>query len=172
MSLAAALALPLETAAGAPFPQRELIIFLTFAVILATLVGQGLTLPLLIRRLALVRDGGDGHEEAQTRVLLAEAAIERMGRMSARWSGHTDLVDRLRAEYLHRVEHLDDRGGDDDRPASESEQERIEHREIMASITEAEREALLRLRDTGAITAEVFRRIERDLDLQQLRMEL
>jgi Na+/H+ antiporter len=78
VSLAAALALPLTVESGAPFPERDLIIFLTFAVILATLVGQGLTLPLLIRGLRIAADGGDDHEEAHARMSAAEAAVHRI----------------------------------------------------------------------------------------------
>ena len=68
MSLAAALALPLTTSAGQAFPQRNLIIFMTFGVILATLVLQGLTLPWLIRRLGLQRDDGEEQEELRRRL--------------------------------------------------------------------------------------------------------
>jgi len=169
VSMAAALALPLTLPSGAPFPERNLLIFLTFAVILATLVGQGLTLPLLIRRLGIVSDTGRDHDEAHARIVLAEAAIEQIGRMSGRWADHAELVDRLRAEHLHRMEHHDHDAGEE--PASAVERERIEHREIVLSVIEAEREALLRLRDRSAVTDDTFRRIERDLDLEQLRME-
>src|SRR5918994_1960973 len=75
VSLAAALALPLETDAGTPFPARELILFLTFAVILATLVGQGLTLPFVIRLLGLEDDGIEDREDAKARIKAAEAAL-------------------------------------------------------------------------------------------------
>jgi hypothetical protein len=121
----------------------------------------------------VVPDGGERHDEAHARVILAEAAVERMGRMSAKWVDHQELVDRLRAEYMHRLEHLDDRhDATEDRPTTAAEQERIEHGEILLSLLEAEREALLRLRETGAVSAESFRRIERDLDLAQLRLDL
>ena len=65
VSLAAALAVPLTTDDGVPFPGRDLILFLTFAVILVTLVGQGLTLPLVIRKLGLEDDGIEGREDAK-----------------------------------------------------------------------------------------------------------
>ena len=63
VSLAAALALPFETDAGAPLPGRDLILFITFALILVTVVGQGLTLPALIRRLGVHEE--DGAEESE-----------------------------------------------------------------------------------------------------------
>jgi NhaP-type Na+/H+ or K+/H+ antiporter len=83
VSLAAALALPLSTDAGAPFPGRDLILFLTFSVILATLVGQGLTLPLLIRALGLEDDGGEAREDAKARIRAAEAALARLAELEA-----------------------------------------------------------------------------------------
>src|SRR5918996_1165606 len=77
VSLAAALALPLQTDAGAPLPDRDLILFITFAVILATVVGQGLTLPLLIRRLGLREDGSEEEaEEVRARLVSSHAALE------------------------------------------------------------------------------------------------
>ncbi len=169
VSLAAALALPLTLPSGEPFAERHLLIFLTFAVILATLVGQGLTLPLLIKWLEIAPDGGLEREEAHARLYLAEAAVERIGRIERRWPDHVELIERLRSDYRHRAEHLDavKRAA----PESDAERELIEHREIRQSITEAEREALLRLHDTGAVSDEVFRRIERDLDLEELRMD-
>ena len=170
VSLAAALALPLTLPSGAPFPERNLLIFLTFAVILATLVGQGLTLPLLIRRLGIVPDGGDEGNEAQARLYLAEAAVGQIDRMDGQWSAHQELVDRVRADFVHRLQHLDEMGRTE-APTTAAEQELIEHREILQSITDAQREALLRMRDTGAVSEEAFRRIERDLDLEELRME-
>ena len=75
VSLAAALAIPLETDAGAPFPERDLIIFITFCVILVTLVGQGLTLPLLIRKLGVHDDGAEEQEELHARLTAAKAAL-------------------------------------------------------------------------------------------------
>jgi CPA1 family monovalent cation:H+ antiporter len=170
VSLAAALGLPLTLPSGEPFPERNLVIFLTFAVILATLVGQGLTLPLLIRRLGIVADGR-GHEgEADARLVLAQAAIDRLGQLRARGSGHDELIDRLRGEYVHRTEHLNE--ADTPETTDTAEQERVEHREIIRSVVDAEREALLRLRDRGAVSEEAFRRLERGLDLAELRMDV
>src|SRR4029078_3282581 len=85
VSLAAALALPLTLTNGAPFPFRDLIIFLTFAVILATLVGQVLSCPCFIRRLGLVADVGEAHEDAHARMALAEAGVERIVELGSEW---------------------------------------------------------------------------------------
>ena len=104
VSLAAALALPRPTA----FPERDLLIFLTFAVILATLVGQGLTLPLVIRGLRIAADGGADHEEAHARHGRRRGR-GRPDRGARRASGRAtcELIDALRAQYSHRASHID-----------------------------------------------------------------
>jgi CPA1 family monovalent cation:H+ antiporter len=163
VSLAAALALPLA------FPERHLLIFLTFAVILATLVGQGLTLPLVIRGLGIVGDGGGADEEAHARQMAAEAAVRRIDDLATKWPGHLELIEALRSQYEHRARDLDLHRSED--PTDEAEQEMLEHRAIRMAVINAEREALLELRDAGAIADEVYRRVERDVDLEELRME-
>ena len=168
VSLAAALALPTTLPNGQPFPERDLLIFLTFAVILATLVGQGLTLPLVIRALGIAADGGGGHEELHARQAAAEAAVSRIEELAAQWPGHLELIDALRAQYGHRASHDQHH---DEAATDEAEQELLEHRLIRGSVIEAEREALLRMRETGALSDDVFRKVERDLDLEELRME-
>jgi len=168
VSLAAALALPLTLTNGAPFPFRDLIIFLTFAVILATLVGQGLTLPFFIRRLGVAADQGDVHEEAHARMTTAEAAVQRIEELAREWPDHLELIDALRAQYNHQASHIDPHH---DEALDESEQELLEHRRIRGAVVEAEREALLQMFERGAVTDDVFRRVERDLDLEELRME-
>lgn len=165
VSLAAALALP------PTFPQRDLVTFLAFAVILATLVGQGLTLPFLINRLEIDDGGGDGHEEAYARIAASEAAVTRLDQLEAEWPTHRELIDTLRAQYGHRSHHAELRRETADENSA-AEQELIEHRQIRMAILNAERGALLTLRERGAISDEVHRRVERDLDLEELRMEV
>ena len=153
-----------------PFPERDLIIFLTFAVILATLVGQGLTLPFVIRRLGVV----GGRAATATRRRTPGWRPPRRPSSGSRswpreWPGHLELIDALRAQYSHRASHIDPHH--DDGPLDESEQELLEHRQIRGAVIEAEREALLQMRERGAVTDDVFRRVERDLDLEELRME-
>jgi CPA1 family monovalent cation:H+ antiporter len=165
VSLAAALALP------AAFPERDLLIFLTFAVILATLVGQGLTLPILIHRLDIDDGAGlEGQEEAYARYIAADAAMVRLEDLGREWPGHLELIDTLRAQYGHRTRHAElrqDRAEEDE----DAEQELLEHRHIRLEILKSERESLINLRERGAISDDVFRRVERDLDLEELRME-
>jgi CPA1 family monovalent cation:H+ antiporter len=163
VSLAAALALPLT------FPERDLVIFLTFAVILATLVGQGLTLPMVIRGLGIAGEGGERHDEAHARMAAAEAAVRRIDDLAKEWPDHLELIDALRVEYDQRARHLDSHHASG--PTDETERELFEHRLIRSAVIDAEREALVRQHETGAVSDEVFRRVERDLDLEELRME-
>ncbi len=163
VSLAAALALPLA------LPQRNLLIFLTFAVILATLVGQGLTLPIIIRKLGVAADGGEAHDESHIRMAAAEAAVARLDQLVAEWPGHLELIDALRAQYAHRSQHLDELHQQG--PQTAAEQELLEHRQIRRAVIDAERETIIRMRDGGAVSDDAFRAVERDLDLEELRME-
>jgi CPA1 family monovalent cation:H+ antiporter len=175
VSLAAALALPELLPDGRPFPERDLIVFLTFGVILVTLVGQGLTLPWLLRRLGVGGDGTEEREESLARAAAVEAALARIERLAEEWPGHLPLIDTLRAQYGHRLSHLAEpisadgaEGGASD-PAAE--QELIEHRKIRRAVIDAERGAVHDLAERGAIHVPVLRRVERDLDLEELRME-
>jgi Na+/H+ antiporter len=161
VSLAAALALPLD------FPERDLILFLVFAVILVTLVGQGLTLPLLIRRLGLAPDGDVTHDHVHARGLTTEAALARIEELRVRWPGHLELIDQLRDRYAHRARH-DEQHHED---GGAAEQELLEHGQIRREVIDAERRAAFDLHERGIITDDVLRRLERDLDLEELRME-
>ncbi|MDQ3448945.1 MAG: hypothetical protein M3432_07190, partial [Chloroflexota bacterium] len=146
-----------------------LIIFLTFVVILVTLVGQGLTLPLLIKRLGVVDDGGGDHEEAHAREAAVRAAGSRIEELAIEWPQHEELIAQLRTQYGHRAEHLVDHHSDD--PTDELEQELLDHRIIRRAVIDAERDAVIALRDRGSISDEALRRVERDLDLEELRLE-
>jgi CPA1 family monovalent cation:H+ antiporter len=182
VSLAAALALPFTTASGASFQERDLLIFLTMCVILVTLVGQGLTFPWVLRVLRVHGDGAEEQEEASAREVATQAARDRIEALAADWPDHLPLIDTLRAQYAHRASHFDDRGsaaddqgspadGQGASAASAAEQELIEHRAIRHAVIEAERDAIIDLRDRDEISDDVLRRVERDLDLEELRME-
>jgi Na+/H+ antiporter len=162
VSLAAALALP------AGFPERGLILFFTFTVIMVTLVGQGLTLPLVVRALGLAPDGDVAHAEAHARALTAEAALRRIDELEAEWPGHKELIDTLRVQYQHRASHADVHDGDEPGAA---EQEVLEHSQIRHEVIEAERRAATELHERGVVDDAMLRRLERDLDLEELRME-
>lgn len=165
VSLAAALALPLAT------PERDLLIFLTFCVILVTLVGQGLSLPWLIHRLGVVEDGAQAGQEQLARAASIEAATSRLEQLTEEWPDHLPLIDTLRAQYAHRAEHLEEAlAGRADEPGA-AEQELIEHQKIRRAVIDAERATVLDLRDRGEISDAVRRQLERELDYEELRME-
>ncbi len=172
VSLAAALALPLQTDAGAALPGRDLILFLTFAVILVTLVGQGLTLPALIRRLGLHEEEGvEEQEEINARVAIAAAALERLDRLAGEDWTREDTIDRVRALYRFRQHRFQVRAG------QEEDEDGIEDRSqayqrLMHELYGAQREALIALRDDSEISTEVMRRVERELDLEESRLEV
>ena len=162
VSLAAALALPIEPT---PFPERNLIIFLTFCVILATLVGQGLTLPWVIGRLGLV--AGTGTNVRRPGAPGGDRRRARPARGPRAWNTPTTCARRpapcqRRARGGPRVA-----GGDAD--IDEADRERVDHQAIRLSVVEAQREAVIRLRDDGVIGDDALRRVERDLDLEALR---
>ena len=169
VSLAAALALPLTLSEGGPFPAREALLIVTLTVIVFTLIGQGLSLPWLIRRLRLGTDVELREEEANARQQLVEAATRRIDQLYPVWPGHRPLLDRLRETHEHRSEHVE-RQRDGSRPGAE-DQEIIEHREIHRTVIDSHREALLRLRADGVIDDDVLRMLERELDLEESRMD-
>jgi CPA1 family monovalent cation:H+ antiporter len=173
VSLAAALALPVLLPDGQPFPERDLIIFLTFGVILVTLVGQGLTLPWLLRRLGIGGDGTEEREELLARARAVEAALTRIDALAAEWPTHLPLIETLRSQYAHRLSHLAEplSGDGAAAPDPDAEQEMLEHRKIRRAVIDAERAAVQQLVERGAVHEAVQRRIERDLDLEELRME-
>ena len=186
VSLAAALSLPLTTTTGAPFPDRDLLLLITFCVILVTLVGQGLTLPVLMHRLGLAAEDGS-EEELQARTRAIEAALTRFEELAAENSAAAAGEPIIRAYYgkrrrqaetrLGRVDH---EHGPEDGLHHEHEPGRDhteDHRDRLAAIQrlrlellQAERAAIVALRDAGIIGDEVLVRVERDLDLEELQL--
>jgi monovalent cation/hydrogen antiporter len=170
VSLAAALALPLETSGGRPFPERGLIVFVTFAVILVTLVLQGLTMPALIRRLGVRAEGADETEELRGRLRATDAALARLDQLAeADWT-REDTVERLRGLYQFRRRRLKARAGyvEDDGYQDRS----LAYQRLVRELLDAQRLAIVQLRDQGEISVEVMHRIERDLDLEDSRLEI
>ncbi|HEY4728938.1 MAG TPA: Na+/H+ antiporter [Actinomycetes bacterium] len=170
VSLAAALALPLETSTGQPFPQRNLIIFVTFGVIFATLVLQGLSLPWLIRRLGLHRDDSEEQEELRGRLRATDAALTRLEELAVQEWTREDTVQRMRGLYQFRRRRLKARAG---YLADDGAQDRsLAYQRLVRELLEAQRREILRLRNQGQISNEVMHRIERDLDLEDSRLEI
>ncbi|HEX6677294.1 MAG TPA: Na+/H+ antiporter [Actinomycetes bacterium] len=170
VSLAAALALPVEGTPGQPFPERNLIILLTFAVILTTLVGQGLTLPMLIRRLGVTGDGVEEREELKARLGATSAALARLDELAGEDWTRDDTVERLRGLYDYRRRRLKARAGkiEDDGYEDRS----LAYQRLVRELLEAQRRAIVQLRNQGTIGTDVMRRVERDLDLEDSRLEI
>jgi monovalent cation/hydrogen antiporter len=172
VSLAAALALPLETDAGAPLPDRDLILFITFAVILVTLLGQGLTLPALLRRLGVQEDGAEEEaEEVSGRLAASRAALVRLDELAAEDWVRDDTAERVRAMYSFRKRRFAVRAGkieDDDGIEDRS----MSYQRLMHELYAVQRHALVQMRNGGEISNDVMHRIERELDLEESRLEI
>jgi Na+/H+ antiporter len=164
VSLAAALALPPQ------FPERDLLVFLTFAVIFATLVVQGLTLPALIRRLGVRGDGVEEREEVRARLEATKAALARLDELAAEDWTRDDTIERLRAAYDFRRRRLKARVGkiEDDGYEDRS----LAYQRLLRELLEAQRRTIVRLRNQGTISSDVMHRVERDLDLEDSRLEI
>jgi monovalent cation/hydrogen antiporter len=170
VSLAAALAIPFSTDAGAPFPQRNLIIFLTFAVIFATLVVQGLTLPAVIRMLHITGDGQEDEEEIRARLVAAKAALTQIEALAGEEWTREDTLERMRAMYQYRKRRFAVRAGriEDDGYEDRS----LAYQRTLQSVLGAQRTALVQMRSDGEVSNEIMSRIVRELDLEESRLEI
>jgi monovalent cation/hydrogen antiporter len=170
VSLAAALALPLRTHAGAPFPERDLIIFLTFSVIFSTLVLQGLSLGPLIRRLGVSDDGAGEREELRARLEASKAALAQLDALAGEEWTRDETVERMRGLYEYRKRRFAARAGkiEDDGYEDRS----LAYQQMVQAVLGAQREALVRLRNDGVISNEVMNRVVREFDLEESRLEI
>ena len=169
VSLAAALALPLTTDAGDAFPNRALIIFLTFGVILGTLVLQGLTLPAVVKALGLEDEGLAEKEESKARLYAAEAALARLEELADEDWVREDTLERMRGLFGFRRERFRSRFDPDSDGAVEDRS--IDFQRLMRELLDAEREAVFELRRSRRIDDAVMRRVVRDLDLEEARLD-
>ncbi|MGA2396080.1 MAG: Na+/H+ antiporter [Candidatus Lustribacter sp.] len=169
VSLAAALALPLEDAHGAEFPERTAIIFITFCVIVVTLVGQGLSLIPLLYWLKLDADEDTTAYETKVRIAALEAGLKRLEALAegSNVEAEREPIARAVAEYRNRIDHLSRHvaPGQD----TESEESRFDHK-IQEEALAAERHAIAQLRNDGRIPDDIFRRVQYDLDLAATRL--
>lgn len=170
VSLVAALAIPLVTANGEPFPDRDLILFLTFAVILVTLVGQGLLLPLVIRLLGLAQAGrrelsADRAEEMHARQNAVETALASLDQLAAERRLPEEIVTPLRIRHQDRLRHLVDHDGD----AGQKKKGALSD-EIECLLIAAERNLINELYRSGKLKDEARRKIERELDLRHAQL--
>jgi monovalent cation/hydrogen antiporter len=170
VSLAAALAIPLTTHAGEPFPERNLIIFLTFAVIFATLVLQGFTLPTLIRRLQVPPDDSEDAEEIRARLVATKAALAQLDDLAAEDWTREDTIDRMRRAYEYRKRRFAARAGKIEDDGYEDRSLAYQH--VVQSVLQAQREALVDLRNDGDISNETMNKVIRELDLEESRLEI
>jgi CPA1 family monovalent cation:H+ antiporter len=162
VSLAAALSLQND------FPMRDLIVFLTFGVILFTLVVQGLTLPALIRFLGIEDDDGEEREELLARRAATEAALVRIDELAAEDWTRDETAERMRAMYRFRQRRLDGRVG----VAESLEDRSVAYQTMVREVLDAQHRAVVELRNAGEISNEVMHRIERELDLEDQRLEI
>jgi monovalent cation/hydrogen antiporter len=166
VSLAAALAVPLMLSDGSPFPGRDYILFITFCVILATLVLQGLSLPVLIRQLGVADDGLANLEERTARLKANEAALAYLAEVESQFP--PDIVERLRAEYDDRIRQLEVYAS-----ASGDRSEGLiapSYQRLQQDALDVERRTIIQLRDEYVINDEVLRRIQSDLDHAEARL--
>src|SRR6266404_5289057 len=160
--------LPLALPNGRPFPGRDYILFVAFSVILVTLVLQGLTLPVLIRKLGVPRDAETDEEERLARLEANKAALKWIEEAGANRKFSPDAANRLHAEYDERIEQLqlcaenpDDCRGEIATP----QYQRLQHQALRI-----ERKTIIRLRNERVINDDALRRIQRDLDLAEARL--
>jgi CPA1 family monovalent cation:H+ antiporter len=170
ITIAAALAIPLTTDAGAGFPGRELIVFLAFCVVFATLVVQGLSLPLVIHWLGLEDDGLDAKEEAKARIHAADAALARLEELVDEGVVREDSAERLRGQYNFRRSRFRARFDDGDDGAIEERS--LAYQRVRRELLDAERSAIHRLRNEGRIAEAVMHKVQRDLDLEDSRLDV
>jgi hypothetical protein len=170
VALAAANSLPLTLDDGRPFPQRSFIIFLTFSLILVTLVLQGLTLPSLVRLLGLSGRDTGLCEEGEARHLLLQAAIDFLGerRNSAEGEKEAHLYEDLLHQYEHKITEIDQCGPDG--RVAEEDSRGLTMGHLLLETIRRERDELNLLRANGRIGDTVHRNLEHELDLSESRL--
>lgn len=165
VSLAAALAIPLTTTSGTPFPERDLLIVITLGVILATLIGQGLTLPLVLRHARYGHDHQFEDEVLHASHRMIESALDALPRLAAERGLPGPLVDRLRAEHEQRLHHLEIAAHEDDR-ADPGDQEK----DLRLALLNTRRRELLRMQADRLIDDRVVLLVQAELDADELRI--
>ncbi len=170
LALAAAISLPTALQDGSPFPQRNLIIFLTFSVIFVTLVLQGLTLPILIRKLGLSLVSGRSMEEQRARLLILNTVLDYLKDLSRQAKAeHAEIYDDHIRHYQARAT-LIEAGGEEMKPEREIALARYE-RNLTQELRALERATAVSLRNENRINDELLRTLERELDLGEARFQ-
>jgi monovalent cation/hydrogen antiporter len=166
-SLVLAAAIPTVTAAGVPFPGRDTIIAVTYGVIVVTLLGLGFTLAPLVRKLG-VRESGEAerHEELTARLRTSEAALRRLDELATADWMHPETLSHTRDRYHHRTRRF--QGNAQGTADHQEEAILAADRRLARELLLVERRELVRLRDDGAISDGVMRRVQRELDFEEL----
>lgn len=167
VSLALVLALPTALPDGSPFPFRDLLVLLVFAVIVVTLLGQGLSLPLLIRALGFVDDGAALRQEREGLLRGTERALERLTELDQTSIIMPWLVQRLRVVYEERLNRLQ-ASVRDDPECRLTDGENLAYRRLREQLIAAERTSVVVMRNRGEISEEVLHKLQQDLDLEAL----
>jgi CPA1 family monovalent cation:H+ antiporter len=171
VSLAAALAIPLTrdgTPGGQPFPGRDLILFLTFIVILATLVLQGLSLPSLIHWLGVKDDGSMEKEERAARLKANQRALAHLDKITEPDPAKADALQRLRIEYEDHIRQIESAS-----PETAGTTLRLfssEYELLSRDALQVEYRTILQLRNEDVISDDVLHRIQLDIDLAEARL--
>jgi monovalent cation/hydrogen antiporter len=165
LALAAAFSLPRTLQDGAPFPQRDLIIFLTFSIILVTLVLQGLTLPTIISKLGLCETNPLRLAERHARRQMLRAALDYLEAVK---SEEKEVNEAVWNDTMHHYRELyamyDDHAGEQN-----NEKQWTELRDLGGNVRAAERAALKKMRYEDRVSDHVLRKLERELDLLDTR---
>jgi CPA1 family monovalent cation:H+ antiporter len=164
VSLAAALALPVDV------PQRDVIVFVTFVVILASLIGPTLSMPGLVALIGIEDDGGGEREDAKARIRAAEAALARIEQIAEEGWANEDSLERARGQYRFRTNRFRARLTGED--GNGAEERSLRYQRLRRELLDAERGAVIALRNDGLITEEVAQRVQRDIDLEDSRLDL
>jgi monovalent cation/hydrogen antiporter len=168
VSLAAALAIPRTTDAGAPLAGVDVVLLVTFVTILVTIVVQGMTLPLLVRATGLGRSAEEERREQEARLQAAEAALERLDQAGAQDEAPDTTVERLRTTY---TEHAERAAAELDHDGTETEDSSEAYRELRSLTLAAERDAVAQLRREGKLSNETARRLQHEIDLAESRLQ-
>src|ERR1700723_3410069 len=160
LSLAAAFSVPYSLANGASFPQRSMIVYLTFCLILTSLVIQGLTMPWLIRLMAIDSTNEEEREERYARRTLLEDALRYLNRRGLQLCYEPVVVREMLSIFERRLRDLPL----EEHQVSEAGSRR-QRDALRLEVLQVERESLIRLRNEASISDDVARSIERDLDL-------
>jgi CPA1 family monovalent cation:H+ antiporter len=166
VSLAAALAIPRD------MPDRDLVLFLAYAVVVLSLIGPGLTLAPLVRRLGLSESEQRRREATEARLRLVHAGLERLEDVAreANGDGPSDrVVQRLRERYQARLERLEARLDDEEHTGRGIDHEHAA--ELQASMLAAERDLLREMQQERAVPADLLRDLERELDVEESRVQ-